>query len=276
MVLTFTAALVAAPDQMVEIEDAELAVRAAYAKKTKLFMIGDALKKAFDDRIEMLTKEKVLISNADFDLYRRVAESPKPTPEHPFRRSCLATSAVRDEFFRAMYANVWPALIAFRDASSDWSDDWTKAGNAAAALGKSKKLLKKVPNAIRPPPTHRVVDAALAVSEAFTEALAGARVIAARDAAYEAQRVVDLLDLPGLPKALGCEGKPGVLRLLGAGISTVDKMLEDSLVKYAMRVLSIARDRDAEPYALAELVADLGDHIAWRRIGPSDATPTAD
>ena len=255
----FLSSLVRDERASVSTDDAALAIRAALAKKTKLFDVAKLLKAALDARADAM---KTSVSDAFVDIYRRVVEAPKPSADDPFRNPCFATVQRSDAFYRCMYGEVWPALIAFRDAAASWRTEWHKDAVSLTVLYQHRDVAP--PGAFESPNTQRVIEAARTVACAFQKALSGFGVGIARAAGYEAERVRGLLEIEGLPEALNCGSREGIILKLELAVDRDDHQLERDLAAYVTTVLGIAAEGEVEPLALATLVTRAGG-ITWDR-----------
>lgn len=165
---------------------------------------------------------------------------------------------------------VFPALASYQYRLNDFVTEYRKTGldpiMMFAALGggaAGNPLL-----GVTPPDLGVLHDATETVIEAINGAFAGDGVIAARALAFDALEIVQVLNEPGLPIAVGAASREHMLRELGIDITSDFERLERSVPQYALSLMQFNKLTQGTNEELAYVGAmnQLGAQIPWEML----------
>lgn len=182
----------------------------------------------------------------------------------------FVTEARKRKLLDRLDSSVWPALEGMNSALQGWQQAWIQGGaNPMLMLGMAMGGARGVmpPGMLTPPDTGVLRDAAEAVNDACNQAFKGTGVQIAAALAFEAQRVVEIINTPNLHALTGAVNRDQLLKQLGVAVPATYPRLETNVIRFAlatMKVKDVAAG-DEELRYFSSLFT-LGTQIPWEQL----------
>jgi hypothetical protein len=174
-------------------------------------------------------------------------------------------------FFERLNAKLWPALNDFQNRLNAWRQAWTQ-GMAdpsmlfmAMAAGQSGNMLP--PGIMAPPDTADLKAAGEEVINEINRVFAGPGIPVARALAYDATRIMKVLENKELPAQTGAANKDQMIKDLGITVGSDLVRVEQSVTRYALAIMSlknVSPGNDELVYFSA--ILQLGATIPWDKL----------
>lgn len=168
---------------------------------------------------------------------------------------------------------LWPAITGFYGQLKGWQESWMQ-GAANPAMMMSAMMMASggagmlPPGMMQPPETNALRDNADAVADAINKVFAGTGVQIASALAYDATRVKETLENPGLPAMIGVANRDQMLRKLGVAVSATYPRMETNVTRFVLAIMKV-KDQPAgnEEIAYFSSLCMLGSQIPWDQLG---------
>lgn len=182
----------------------------------------------------------------------------------------------KKEFFARLDAKLWSALFGFQKQLTGWQQAWMQGmanpGMLMLAMTTHQTGGVMPPGMMQPPDTMPLRAAAEEVVNELNRIFAGPGIPVARALAWDATRIMGVLEDSSLPTQVGATTKDQMLKELGISVGAEIVRTEQSVTRYALAVMSISKvTADAELAYLAAMI-QLGATIPWDKLG-GDANP---
>lgn len=248
------------------------AVKAALAKKVGLF----DLPKQLADKMEshslsqdepvgesFFEMEKLLTAAKYGDVLKAMGVSGKFVSE-PRKR----------DFFARVDNKLWGAIAEFHQQLESWYQSWVQQGlnpNAMMMMMAASKSNADVPPGLMSAPDTSILYSA---SEKFADTVnavfAGTGIPVAKALAYDATRIMKILENKDLPVQVGSSSKDQMLKELGIKVGSDMARVETSLTRYVLGIMSVSKvEKEAELTYFGALM-QLGNSIPWQSVGISN------
>jgi hypothetical protein len=188
----------------------------------------------------------------------------------------FVSDAKKKQILKRINTILWPALYSFHQQLVAWGESWNTGVNTNALLygllsgGRSGAGTVLPPGVGKPPDTSALRDAASAFIDEINKIFSGFGILVSRALAYEAQRVVEILNDPALPAATGAINKEQMLRDLGVTVGANYPRLERSVTQYTLAIMKLAEVNPGNTeYAYLVAMSDLGATIPWDKLQES-------
>jgi hypothetical protein len=174
-------------------------------------------------------------------------------------------------FFEKLNLKLWPALNDFQNRLITWRQAWAQ-GMAdpgmlfmAMAAGKSGNMMP--PGMMAPPDTTDLHAAAEEVINEINRVFAGPGIPVARALAYDATRIMKILENKDLPTQTGAANKDQMIKELGITVGAEIVRVEQSLTRYALAIMSLGKvtPGDDELFYFSAMF-QLGSTIPWDKL----------
>jgi len=248
------------------------AVKAALAKKTGLFDLTDRILEAME---AFATAQEEPVGESFFKLQKLLTEK-----KYGDVLSALGVPGSyvserrKKEFFERLDARLWKALAGFQDQLVAWQNAWTQGmanpGMLVLAMTSRSTGAALPPGMLAPPDTAPLRAAGEEVVNEINRVFAGPGIPVARALAYDATRILGILNEPSLPAQMGMATRDMMLKELGIAVGADIVRTEQGLTRYALAVMSLSKvTADSELAYLAALF-QLGSTIPWNTITTED------
>ncbi|MFZ2310959.1 MAG: hypothetical protein WAW11_05455, partial [Patescibacteria group bacterium] len=176
------------------------------------------------------------------------------------------------EFFVKLDSKLWTALKSFHNQLVAWQDTWIKSFSNPAMFSMTLAAQQSgspMPAGMMSPPQTTVLEAAAEeVINEINRIFAGNGIPIARALAYDATRIIGILENKDLPAQIGAANKDQMIKELGIGVGAEIIRMEKSLTQYALSIMSLSKvsaGKDQVAYLSAML--ELGMSIPWDKLG---------
>lgn len=255
----------------VETTEVLSAVKAALAKRVNLFELPERILEKME-AFAMAQEEPC--GEAFFKLQRVLTE----------RRYGDVLSALgvpgsyvsdrrKKEFFSRLEARLWTALGSFHTQLTAWQQAWMQGmanpGMLMMAMTAGHAGGVMPPGMMAPPDTSSLRAVGEEVINDINRVFAGPGIPVARALAYDATRIMGILNDPNLPGQLGVGTKDQMLKELGIAVGADIVRTEQSVTRYCLAIMSLPKvTADAELAYLAAMI-QLGLTIPWDKLDAS-------
>lgn len=176
----------------------------------------------------------------------------------------------KNAFFVKIDNILWASLSNFHSVLNNWQDSWMKNINpnlmmSVAMMGQNGAALP--PNMMAPPDTSSVRASGEEVINDINKIFAGPGIPVARALAYDATRIMNILNNEKLPAQLGATSRDQMLKDLGIGIGSEIVRTEQSITRYALSVMMLPKVTAENEAAYLTALNQLGLSIPWEKIG---------
>lgn len=244
------------------------AIRAVLAHRAGLFKIPELLVKAMetysDETEEQVPPEfyklrKQLIRTEYGDLFSALEGMD----------GNYATKTRKAELLSRIDQGLWPTIVSFNDQLKAWQQAWmTGAANPMAMMAMMAGGMGAMPPGMMAPPDTGVLrDSAEAVNDQINRVFRGSGVQIAAALAFDAARIKESLQQPGLPAMIGVPNREQMLKKLGVSVPATYPRMEANLTQFVLGVMS-ASDQPAGEEELRYFGAlfMLGSQIDWNQL----------
>ncbi len=245
------------------------AVRAALASRAGLFQIPaklvDAMEAYSDETEEQVSAEffnlRRMLTRTEYgDLFAAI----------PGMDGSFVTKTRKVELLSRIDQNLWPVIVSFNDQLKAWQQAWMSgAANPMAMMAMMAGGMGAMPpGMMAPPDTGALRDGAEAVNDQINRIFRGTGVQIAAALAYEASRIKETLQQPGLPGMIGTPNREQMLKKLGVSVPATYPRLESNLTQFVLGIMA-ASDQPAGEEELRYFGAlfMLGSQIDWNQLG---------
>ena len=255
----------------VEITEIISAVKAAFAKSVDLY---DLPKKLFKKIEDFAINQEESCGAAFYDMQKLITQNRYGDVLSVIGVDGKFVSEERKKvFFERLDAKLFPALKNFHLALTTWQQAWMQGMANPQALiiamtaGQSGNPMPS--GIMAPPDTAPVRASAEEVVNEINRVFAGTGIPVARALAYDATRIMRILDDPKLPAQVGATNKEQMLKDLGINVGSEIVRTEQNIVRYTVSIMSLDHvAADSEIAYLAAMV-QLGSSIPWDKLGVS-------
>lgn len=260
----------------VDVTEVLSAVKAALAKRVGLYELPDLLL----DKMEAFAEAQEEPSGEAFYRLQRLFTE---------RRYGDVLSALgvpgsyvserrKKEFFARLEARLWGALEGFQKQLNAWQQAWMQGmanpGMLVMAMTAGHVGGALPPGMMAPPDTTPLRTAGEDVVNEINRVFAGPGIPVARALAYDATRIMGILNDPTLPGQVGAGTKDQMLKELGITVGADIVRTEQAVTRYCLAIMSLPKvTSDVELAYLAALV-QLGSTIPWDKLVVSAPTAT--
>lgn len=174
------------------------------------------------------------------------------------------------EFFAKIDAKLWGALQSFQTQLTAWQQAWMQgAANPnmlIMAMASGHNGAGVPPGMMAPPDTAPIRSSGEEVINEINRIFSGPGIPVARALAYDATRIMGILNEPTLPGQLGVGTKDQMLKELGVSVGADIVRTEQGITRYALAIMSLKDvPADAEVNYLAAML-QLGATIPWDKL----------
>lgn len=193
----------------------------------------------------------------------------------PGLNGSFVTEARKRKLLDRLDISVWPALEVMDSALEGWQQAWLQGGAnpmimmSMMAMGGARGVMP--PGMMTPPDTGVLRDAAEAVNDGCNQAFKGVGVQIAAALAYEAQRIVEVLNTPNLHAMTGAVNRDQFLKQLEVAVPATYPRLETNVIRFALATMKVkdVAGGDEELRYFSSLYT-LGKQIPWGQLaGPN-------
>lgn len=182
------------------------------------------------------------------------------------------SEARKKAFFERLDAKLWTALNGFQTRLVAWQQTWTQGmanpSMLIIAMTAQHGGAALPPGIMAPPDTADLHAAGEEVINEINRIFAGPGIPVARALAYDATRIMGILESKDLPAQVGSANKDQMIKDLGISVGSEIVRNEQSLTRYALAIMSlpkVAPGNDELTYLSAML--QLGATIPWEKLG---------
>lgn len=151
----------------------------------------------------------------------------------------------KKDFFVRLEAKLWPALSDFQKRLVAWQQAWMQGmsnpGMLMAAMTAKQSGGMLPPGMMAPPDTAELQAAAEEVINEINRVFAGPGIPVARALAYDATRIMGILENKDLPAQTGSSNKDQMIKDLGVSVGADIVKTEQSLTRYALAIMSLSK-----------------------------------
>ena len=248
------------------------AVKAAIANKVGLFELPDVIKK----KMEAFAEEQDEPVGKDyFELQKLVvSRSYAEVLSVMGIEGSFMSDARKNKFLQKLNLNLWTALHSFNELLSSWQKSWSDSVSNPAAMmsmmmmgqmGKAGAILPS--GMMQPPETAGLHDEAEAVINSINKVFGGLGIPVAKALAYDATRIKNVLENPGLPAAVGSANRDQMLKSLGISVGADYVRLERNITRFTLAIMEFPKITvPNEEYAYLGAMIQLGATIPWDKL----------
>lgn len=183
----------------------------------------------------------------------------------------------KKEFFARLDTRLWSALTSFQSQLSAWQEAWLKGfsgpGAMMAVMARNSTLNAAMPSSMMaPPPTDAVRASAEEVVNEINRVFAGPGIPVARALAYDATRIMGILNDPTLPSQVGAGTKDQMLKELGITVGADIVRTEQSITRYCLAIMSLPKVTVDVELVYLDALYQLGTTIPWDKLGNNNVT----
>ena len=181
----------------------------------------------------------------------------------------------KKEFFLRLEARLWAALGSFQNQLTAWQQAWMQGmanpGMLLVAMTASHAGGALPPGMMAPPDTAPLRAAGEEVVNEINRVFAGPGIPVARALAYDATRIMGILNDPTLPGQVGAGTTDQMLKELEPTVGADIVRTEQGVTRYCLAIMSLPKvTADVEMAYLAALI-QLGATIPWDKLGSTSA-----
>ncbi len=172
-------------------------------------------------------------------------------------------------FLAKIDEHLWEALKSFHLQLNSWQKSWTDgAANPALMMMAIAKPGGMMPPGIaEPPDTTPVRTSGEEVINKINKVFAGPGIPVARAMAYDATRILKIINEPSLITQTGYATKDQMLKGLGVGVGTEIVRLEQNITRYTLAIMSLADVSADDELMYLTAMFRLDSAIPWDKLG---------
>ncbi len=180
-------------------------------------------------------------------------------------------------FFEKLDAKLWTALQSFQVQLTAWQQAWMQGaanpGMLMMAMAAGHGGVGMPPGIMAPPDTAPLRASGEEVINEINRVFSGPGIPVARALAYDATRIMGILNEETLPARLGVGNKDQMLKELGISVGAEIVRTEQSVTRYALAIMSLPKVMaDAEHNYLIAMI-QLGASIPWDKLVSTGSLP---
>lgn len=166
---------------------------------------------------------------------------------------------------------LWPALRDFNNQLRQWMEVWTQGTTNLPAMMMALTVGPRgvmPPGVLQPPDSAVLRDAAENVINCINKVFAGTGIPVARALAYDAMRIREVLEDPGLPSTVGAATRDQMLKTLGVEVGSDYVRLEQNVTRYTLAIMELQNvSPGSDELAYLSALYTLGMSIPWDKLG---------
>jgi hypothetical protein len=253
----------------VETTEVLAAVKAALAKRVGLYGLPEIIMEKMEEFAEA---QEEPCGEAFFAMQRLLTEKKYGDVLSALKvPGSYVSERRKNDFFLRLDAKLWPALASFQRSLTEWNQAWMNGATNPAmmmmAMASSHSGGAMPPGVMAPPDTTPLRASGEEVVNEINRIFAGPGIPVARALAYDATRIMGILNDPALPSQVGAGTKDQMLKELGVSVGADIVRTEQSVTRYCLAIMSLPKvTADAElAYVIA--LTQLGATIPWDKLG---------
>ncbi|MCX6795499.1 MAG: hypothetical protein NT165_02095 [Candidatus Falkowbacteria bacterium] len=176
----------------------------------------------------------------------------------------------KNTFLLKLDTNFWPALSDFHKQLKAWYDNWVQGvsnpGVMMMAMSQGN-LGAAIPGLADPPDPAPVIAAAEEMVNVINKVFAGPGIPVARAMAYDATKIMDIINDPKVLVQAGYSTKDQMLKGLGVSIGSEAVIMERNVTQYALSIMSLSRVEQEMQAIYLTAMHRLGNTIPWDKLG---------
>lgn len=249
------------------------AVKAALAKRVGLFDLPDVILEKMEAFAEA---QEEPCGEAFFKLQRLLTEKRYGDVLSALGVPGSYVSEKRKrEFFQRLDDRLWKSLGSFQTQLTAWQQAWMQGtanpGMLILAMTTSHAGGVMPPGIMAPPDTSPLRASGEEVVNDINRVFAGPGIPVARALAYDATRIMGILNDSTLPSQVGAGTKEQMLKELGVSVGADIVRTEQGVTRYTLAIMSLPKvAADAELPYLAAMI-QLGATIPWDKLANTPA-----
>lgn len=177
------------------------------------------------------------------------------------------------DFFAKLDAKLWASLSSFHNQLSAWQQAWAQGfsgpGMMVAFMARNSANPTMPSSMMAPPPTDAVRSAGEEVVNEINRVFSGPGIPVARALAYDATRIMGILNDPTLPSQIGAGTKDQMLKELGLSVGADIVRTEQGVTRYCLAIMSLPKVTVDVELVYLDALFQLGSTIPWDKIGTS-------
>ncbi|MFZ4648514.1 MAG: hypothetical protein ACOYMB_02625 [Patescibacteria group bacterium] len=189
-------------------------------------------------------------------------------------KGSFISEARKKTFLLKLDTNFWPALSSFHEQLKAWYDNWVQgfSNPGVMVMAMAQGNLGGVSGLADPPDPSSVIAAAEEVVNVINKVFAGPGIPVARAMAYDATKIIDIINDPKILTQAGYSTKDQMLKGLGVSIGSEAVIMERSATQYALSIMSLPKvELEMQPVYLVAMLR-LGNTIPWDKLGGKGIT----
>jgi hypothetical protein len=181
----------------------------------------------------------------------------------------------KKEFFAKLDSRLWASLRSFHIQLKQWQESWM-TGAASPAMLMMAMATKGENNAMAqtmmaPPDSAPLRASAEEVINDINRVFTGPGIPVARALAYDATRIMGMLNNPKLPAQIGVATKDQMIKELGINVGADIVRMEQSVTRYTLAIMSLPKVAAEEELTYFAAMFQLGNSIPWDKLGNGKA-----
>jgi hypothetical protein len=177
----------------------------------------------------------------------------------------------KKDFFARLDAKLWEALKSFNSQLVAWQQSWMQGmanpGIMMMAMASQGSGNPLPPGIMTPPDTAPLRTAGEEVVNEINRIFAGPGIPIARALAYDATRIMGVLENKELPNQIGAASKDQMIKDLGISVGGQIVQMEQAIIKYALSIMSLPKVTAEDEIAYFSAMLQLGNTIPWDKLG---------
>ena len=243
------------------------AVKAGLANQFNVYELPSIILQKME---EFADKQEEPVGETYYDMQKLVTEKKYGDVLSVFKLTgSYMSEAKKKAFFAKLNERLWRSLSQFQDALKAWQEAWTTGMNPGMmmmAMASHASGTTLPSGMVDPPDTMPIHASAEEVINDINRIFAGVGIPVARALAYDATRIMKILNEPGLPAQLGAVNKDQMIKDLGLRVGADIVRTEQSLTRYTLAVMMLEKvPAEQEMNDLVEM-SRLGSTIPWEKL----------
>jgi hypothetical protein len=251
----------------VESTDVLSAVKAALANKVDLFNLPEKIQEKME---KFATAQEEPCGEEFYEMQKMLTEKRYGDVLAVLGLNARFVSEKRkNELLNRLDQKLWGALHSFHKQLEAWTDSWMKnyanPGMMFAAMAAGNTGNALPPGLMAPPDTMPIRTAGEEVINEINRIFAGTGIPVSRALAYDASRIMTIVNNPKLPMQIGATSKDQMLKDLGISVGADIVRTEQSLTRYTLSILQLPKVAADIEHAYLSSLFQLGSTIAWNK-----------
>lgn len=176
----------------------------------------------------------------------------------------------KNEFLTRLDGKLWGALASFQGQLSAWQQAWvgsaTNPGALMLVMASGQGGAPMPPGLMAPPDTAPVRTSGEEVVNVINRVFAGPGIPVSRALAYDATRIMNILEDPSLPSQVGASTREQMLKDLGVAVGPEIVRTERTITQYALAIMSLPKVTAESELAYLAALIQLGATIPWDKL----------